>query len=157
MYHLKKHQKETEYSPYRQFVKLIIKFVCRSTISPVQNNFLSRLSQNVHYISYFVARQRAFVPPLDTTIVKEGRFWLLLRDDANVHVLSIRKVHSAPKLLHMILVRSLQNNSYQKYASKGWIGSDFFHLTNEKLANRSCRDWIKSQEKDLAFMKGEYQ
>jgi len=67
---------------------------------------------------------------------------------------TLRKDHSAPKLLHTILVRSLQNNAFYKYVSKEWIGSDFFHLTNETLANKSCTDWIRSQENNLSFMEG---
>jgi len=57
----------------------------------------------------------------------------------------------------MILVRTLQNNDDHKYAMKEWIGSDFFHLTNEMLANKSCADWIRNKANHFSFMEGEYQ
>lgn len=72
-------------------------------------------------------------------------------------VFFIRKDNNASKLLHMILVRTLKNNDDHKYVMKEWIGSDFFHLTNEMLANKSCADWIRNKENHFSFMEGEYQ
>lgn len=90
--------------------------------------------------------------PVGTTIVKKKVIWIYF----SWWLLSIRKDNSEPKLLHMILVRNLESNFYHKYVPKEWIGSDFFHLTNETLANESCSDWIKTQENNVSFMEGEY-